>query len=40
MTLKVLQKVPPIERQTVLCKVSVREGKAVVDTDKGWCLFG
>ena len=27
-------------RKTVLCKVSVREGKAVVDTDKGRRLFG
>src|SRR5271156_234862 len=40
MTLKVLEKCSPIERQTVLCKVPVREGKAVVDADKRRDIFG
>ncbi len=40
MKLKVIEKGSPIERQTMLCKVPVREGKAVVDTDKGRRLFG
>src|ERR1700679_3896540 len=40
MTLKVLQEGSPIERQTMLCEVPEREGKAVVDTNKGRRLFG
>ncbi len=40
MTLKVLQKGSPIERQTMLCEVPERERKAVVDADKRRDIFG
>jgi hypothetical protein len=40
MTLKVLQKGSPIERQTMLCEVPEREGKAVIDADKRRDIFG
>ena len=39
MTLKVLQKASPIERQTMLCEVPKRERKAVVDADKRRDIF-
>jgi hypothetical protein len=40
MTLKVVQKASPIERQTMLFEVSERERKAVVDANKRRDIFG
>jgi hypothetical protein len=39
-TLKIIQKRHPIERQVILLKILEREGEAMVYTDQGWCFLG